>query len=234
MAEAKAESKSQSDKAFKVVSFLLLILALLLAALMLILAGNKYSTSTPVQIEKNIVSIKNLTSEYIKNSNASYTAIINMPKNVSIHLSTNNASLGTKVNITIYYYGTFGFLKYNSSAYLKSIENIYYFTFHTLGGATLLYGMQNASNYFQLIKNKTEVTNPPNMNPYEYMQADFTIVPMPAASNKTWYFCGGIFITFLNGTYAGKLNYLAHNNTHAYNESVINLISNNCSALFVS
>ncbi len=225
----------------------IIVLAIILFAVPL-LKGVKYSntagggvttTVTPVQ-STQISKLKNITYEYLYKAGAkSPYATVKMIgiSNISSNASSKTVYPGKLFSVRMLYHGYFGFnsVTYNSTAFLKNTMDLYYFGYREAGAHNLLVydNVNNVSSYFAL-KN-TSMSSPPGLNPVNYLMETAYLEPTANASGKSWEFCGGIFITYLNNTDGGQVfGALSYNGTYVYNSSLLNFVSNNCTSVDVA
>ncbi len=192
-------------------------------------ASNAQSQVNQVNpIYKSIAKVKNLTSEYIYNGKNQYVATIDAVNSISTSAKLYNGI----INLTIAYNGTFGFIYYNCTPYLKETIGLYYFGIKLNNWTFALPSSPDFYNYFSVISNRTTLTVPQSFNPRNYMQENVYLVPSNASKGKVWQFCGGFFLTYANSTYASKFNALASNMLYADNASVINKLGS-CSSIYI-
>ena len=229
---------------FSITVLVILVLALVLFSVQNarpLSSGQKTTVSSnPSSTNNQISRIKNLTYEYIYAPGSSTPEAVAQMISVS-EIKTNATSSSVKYNspfgIHILYNGYFGFDtgKYNSSAFLQKTKNLYYFGYRSTGAKNLLvYGsVANFTKYF-ILKN-TSMTVPSGLSPANYLQETVYLSPTINASGKTWYFCGGIFVSYLNNTHsATAFNTLNFNGTDVYNSSILNYVSNDCTGVKVT
>lgn len=201
--------------------------------------GTTTVTSSQSNTNSYISRLKNLTYEYIyAPKNSEPVALVQMIgiSSISTNSSNNTVKPGGLLGLHILYHGYFGFDtgQYNSSAFLRNTINLYYFGYRSPGANNLLVydNVANVTKYFTLKNTSMEVPN--GMNPANYLEETAYITPTANAIGKSWYFCGGIFVTYSNNTNSGGIfSKLSFNGTDIDNSSVLNYVSDNCTSVSV-
>lgn len=227
---------------------LTLIFVIILAGILLYAqeahASNLHRTNVNVGpqnsgIAEQISRVKNITYEYIYSNNGKLKGTAEMVgiNAITVNSSAQDIKPGELFSIRILYNGYFGFNTgdYNSTAFLQKTVNLYYFGYRSSGADNLLVydNLVNVSKYF-VLKNST-MGVPTGLNPSNYLQETVYLEPTSNASGKTWNFCGGLFLAYLNDTHSGgQFSYLSFNGTYVHNSSMLNFLSNNCASVKVS
>ncbi len=189
---------------------------------------------------KYIAKIKNLTSEslyYQNNMTLFENVTISKINSVNVSAYPGAVQPGSTLYVNVTYTGEFGFDLYNSSPYLNATREVHYFGFYQQGTDKMLVyeNKANVSSYFQLLYNKTVIGTPRGYNDTKYLSIDFQVVPMQNASGKSWYFCGGAFMSYANNTnWGNEFNNLTFNMKDASNATVFNIISSRCTLVKVN
>ncbi|OJT94399.1 hypothetical protein Micr_00123 [Candidatus Micrarchaeum sp.] len=227
---------------------LTLIFVIILAGILLYAqeahASNLHRTNVNVGsqnsgIAEQISRVKNITYEYIYSNNGKLKGTAEMVgiNAITVNSSAQDIKPGKLFSIRILYNGYFGFNTgdYNSTAFLQKTVNLYYFGYRSSGADNLLVydNLVNVSKYF-VLKNST-MGVPTGLNPSNYLQETVYLEPTSNASGKTWNFCGGLFLAYLNDTHSGgQFSYLSFNGTYVHNSSMLNFLSDNCASVKVS
>ncbi len=227
---------------------LTLIFVIILAGILLYAqeahASNLHRTNVNVGsqnsgIAEQISRVKNITYEYIYSNNGKLKGTAEMVgiNAITVNSSAQDIKPGKLFSIRILYNGYFGFNTgdYNSTAFLQKTVNLYYFGYRSSGADNLLVydNLMNVSKYF-VLKNST-MGVPTGLNPSNYLQETVYLEPTSNASEKTWDFCGGLFLAYLNDTHSGgQFSYLSFNGTYVHNSSMLNFLSDNCASVKVS
>jgi len=230
----------RNDKTFLVTTVVIILIAAYLLHLVLPFGGPRQSAppSHPQQsvLPQNrlISKPKNLTSEYLlnKTSGQSRPSVVDDPINVSVVINQSTLQVNRPFRVDIVFNGTFNFLNQNTSGYMQNIVGTEYVGFYSANATDMLVynNRPNVSTYFTLGSPAYEFT-PSGANPYNTSAILFNLTPTAATVGKTWYFCGGEFMTFKNNTgYSGIFDNLTYARIAVRNSTVINLMSPQCVA----
>lgn len=227
------KERQKAKKWFINTTMLALSLAIILGMLVvfdpnLAITGTQATTAAP---DFNVV-LHNLTHEYYyyKSNGTQYSEVpIALVRRINVSVKPNTLVANGTINVFVTYYGIFNFGKYNAGPFLGNTIEIYYFGYFKNGSRKMLvYGNHpNSMDYF------TEASPPqtfvPRANQSGLMETDFSINPMQSALGNIWVICGGYFETFKNNTnWVNEFNNLSYNEVNFQNDSIINLISSNC------
>ncbi|MGC8651869.1 MAG: hypothetical protein ACP5UH_01290 [Candidatus Micrarchaeia archaeon] len=193
-------------------------------------------TTTTSQSQYNVV-LKNLSYEsyYFKNGKLYQNVPIEIVNNITINPSSNTVTVGSILNLSIIYTGTFNFNLYDTTPFIKNTVDIQYFGYYENGSENMLVynNRPNATEYF--ISNATpKAFQPPGMAQNGALGMLVSITPTAAAAGKTWLFCGGFFEAFSNNTgWIGIFNNVTYAKVQISNDIVINRISGRCAEVKV-
>lgn len=160
---------------------------------------------------------------------------VNKVEGVSVRLNASAAYPGQPVEANVTYYGVFGWNTNETSAYLSSpIANYHYFG--VMSAATGWHLLdQNNGPWYELVSQHGQPPTITPSNATSRFSIGWTITPAPSQVGNTIYLCGGYFAALddivPNVTVAyDDLSYMRED---AVTNSVINIVSSNCSALTV-
>jgi len=176
--------------------------------------------------------LKNLSYEsyYTKNDALYQNVPIEIIRQITISVNSNNTKVGSPINLSIVYTGVFNFNIYNSTPFIKNTIDIQYFGYYENGSTDMLVynNKPNATKYF--IENASPISfQPAGTFATSALGMKVRLTPTEAAANKTWIFCGGFFETFSNNTgWVGIFNNKTFARETVENSTVINKLSNSC------
>lgn len=169
--------------------------------------------------------------------------IVNKVENVTISLNKSSAYPGEYVAVNVLFIGEFKwYANPATSYYLNQTIHIPLINFH-------YYGVELANQTGKLLVQSngpwynyiTQIGEPHQLiygNSSRYLLVHWVVTPNSSMAGKAIKFCGGYFATYNNtklmGGFGDLFDYLAYNQTDVINQSVINIVSNNCAVLNVT
>lgn len=230
--------KKSRDNTFVGVTLLIVLLAAFLVFSMAFHTwhvGNNVVGTAPVQtVLPYIGSLKNISYGYLYQV-GSKKQIGVVPTDLVKAIYINASVNGADVYVYSYYTGDFSFDLYNMTKYLNDTVNFYYVGFYNSTGSMNMYtvGNGNATRFF--IENGTPaIYTPPNRSPDQILAFKIKLVPTTNAFG-TWHFCAGFFGSYKNNTNWSAYFYnFSANKADFYNQSMVNIVSENCPAVNVT